>query len=204
MTQRLPKIDARSTTRPLAAPCAVALVVSGAVALAGCTAVARGQGDGAAAPSTAMMAQAGAPATLPPAGFTVACGAGQQALVSQTLASGQPVSHVECVPVQALAGATARSAARRVAAPAVIAEPPAAARPAVFQTPPYEEVVAAPSPRTAERRDGRTWKKSAVIVGSSAGIGAGIGGAVGGKKGALIGAAIGGGGAAIWDQATRR
>jgi hypothetical protein len=27
---------------------------------------------------------------------------------------------------------------------------------------------------------------------------------VGGKKGALIGAAIGGGGAAIWDQITRR
>jgi len=27
---------------------------------------------------------------------------------------------------------------------------------------------------------------------------------VGGKKGALIGAAIGGGGAAIWDQVTRR
>ena len=34
--------------------------------------------------------------------------------------------------------------------------------------------------------------------------GIGVGAAVGGKKGALIGAAIGGGGAAIWDQITRR
>ncbi len=51
---------------------------------------------------------------------------------------------------------------------------------------------------------GRDWQKSAVIIGSSAGIGAGVGAAAGGKKGALIGAAIGGGSAAIWDQVTRR
>ena len=54
------------------------------------------------------------------------------------------------------------------------------------------------------RKPTRDWKKSAVIIGSSAGIGAGVGAAAGGKKGALIGAAIGGGGAAIWDQVTRR
>jgi hypothetical protein len=52
-------------------------------------------------------------------------------------------------------------------------------------------------------RRGRSVKESAVIIGSSAGIGAAIGGAVKGGKGALIGAAIGGGGAALWDQATR-
>jgi len=51
---------------------------------------------------------------------------------------------------------------------------------------------------------GRSVKKSAIIIGSSAGIGAGLGGAISGKKGALIGAALGGGGAAIWDQMTRR
>ena len=50
----------------------------------------------------------------------------------------------------------------------------------------------------------RSVAKSAIIIGSSAGAGAGVGAAVGGKKGALIGAAIGGGGAAIWDQVTRR
>jgi len=53
-------------------------------------------------------------------------------------------------------------------------------------------------------RKKRSVKKSAIIIGSSAGVGAGVGAAVGGKKGALIGAAIGGGGAAIWDQITRR
>jgi hypothetical protein len=47
-------------------------------------------------------------------------------------------------------------------------------------------------------------KKSAVIIGSTAGVGAGLGAAIGGKKGALIGAAIGGGGATVWDQVTRR
>jgi len=47
-------------------------------------------------------------------------------------------------------------------------------------------------------------KKSAIIIGSSAGVGAGVGAAVGGKKGALIGAVIGGGGATLWDQVTRR
>ena len=50
----------------------------------------------------------------------------------------------------------------------------------------------------------RSVAKSAVIIGASAGAGAGIGAAVGGKKGAGIGALIGGGGAAIWDQITRR
>jgi hypothetical protein len=53
-------------------------------------------------------------------------------------------------------------------------------------------------------RQTRSVKKSAVIIGSSAGVGAGVGAAMGGKKGALIGAAIGGGGAAIWDQVTRK
>ena len=53
-------------------------------------------------------------------------------------------------------------------------------------------------------RKARTVKKSAIIIGSSAGAGAGVGAAIGGKKGALIGAAIGGGGAALWDQITRR
>jgi uncharacterized membrane protein len=53
-------------------------------------------------------------------------------------------------------------------------------------------------------RKTRSVAKSAIIIGSSAGIGAGVGAAAGGKKGALIGAAIGGGGATIWDQVTRR
>ena len=50
----------------------------------------------------------------------------------------------------------------------------------------------------------RSVKKSVAIIGASAGVGAGVGAAVGGKKGAGIGALIGGGGAALWDQITRR
>ena len=58
--------------------------------------------------------------------------------------------------------------------------------------------------RVVVRQPKRSVKKSAVIIGSSAGVGAGLGAAFGGKKGAGIGALLGGGGAAIWDQITRR
>ena len=50
----------------------------------------------------------------------------------------------------------------------------------------------------------RTWQKSALLIGGSAGAGAGIGALMGGKKGAGIGALIGGGSAAIYDQVKRR
>ena len=63
-------------------------------------------------------------------------------------------------------------------------------------------IVSQRSERVAQPK--RSVKKSAVIIGSSAGVGAGIGAVVGGKKGAGIGALIGGGGAALWDQITRR
>src|SRR4029079_17701159 len=58
--------------------------------------------------------------------------------------------------------------------------------------------------RVSVRQPTRSVKKSAIIIGSSAGVAAGIGAAVGGKKGAGIGAIVGGGGAALWDQITRR
>ncbi len=49
----------------------------------------------------------------------------------------------------------------------------------------------------------RSWQKSALLIGGSAGAGAGLGALIGGKKGALAGAAIGGGAAAIYDQVKR-
>ena len=57
--------------------------------------------------------------------------------------------------------------------------------------------------RDDDRRQGRSWGKTAMILGGSAGGGAGIGGLIGGKKGALIGAAIGGGAATIYESAKR-
>ena len=57
---------------------------------------------------------------------------------------------------------------------------------------------------SSETRPRRTWQKSALLIGGSAGAGAGLGALMGGKKGALAGAAIGGGAAAIYDQVKRR
>jgi hypothetical protein len=59
--------------------------------------------------------------------------------------------------------------------------------------------------REAARREesGRSWGKTAMIIGGSSGAGAGIGGLIGGKKGALIGAAIGGGAATVYESTKR-
>ena len=57
--------------------------------------------------------------------------------------------------------------------------------------------------RASEVKPRRTWQKSALLIGGSAGAAAGLGALVGGKKGALAGAALGGGAAAIYDQVKR-
>jgi hypothetical protein len=54
-----------------------------------------------------------------------------------------------------------------------------------------------------ERPAGRSWQKTAMVIGGSTAGAAGVGGLVGGKKGALIGAALGGGAASIY-EATKR
>lgn len=133
----------------------------------------------------------------------VACEPTQRTLVRQAVISGRTVARVECVTDNASLGAYAVPYGQ----PAVI---PAAQvyEPRVITTPIYREaaprVVRQPSRVVTERSPTRSVKKSAIIIGSSAGVGAGVGAAIGGKKGALIGAAIGGGSAAIWDQVTRR
>jgi hypothetical protein len=64
---------------------------------------------------------------------------------------------------------------------------------------------AAPAQRVVVQRErsGRSWTKTAMVIGGSAGAGAGVGGLVGGKKGALIGAALGGGAASIYEASKR-
>jgi hypothetical protein len=133
----------------------------------------------------------------------VNCGAGQQALIRPALVNGQAISQVDCVAI----AAPAVTPAVAYPAPAYpgAAYPAAAwpaAHPAPYRTASPDRVVYVPERRVA--RPGRSWKKSALVIGSSAGIGAGVGAAVGGRKGALIGAAVGGGGATLWDQITRR
>jgi hypothetical protein len=64
----------------------------------------------------------------------------------------------------------------------------------------------ASAPRTVTRQaeqPKRSWQKTALVIGGSAGAGAGVGAIAGGKKGALIGAAIGGGAASIFEAIKR-
>ena len=119
---------------------------------------------------------------------------------------------------QAVPGQPYGSPPYNMMTPAAVAPQGYAAYPA-YQQAPYpvqtqyvtERAVAqAPVRRVSTRRvaaDGqprRSWQKSALLIGGSAGAGAGVGALVGGKKGALAGAAIGGGAAAIFDQVKRR
>ena len=87
---------------------------------------------------------------------------------------------------------------------------PAAARPAVVARPApqrtvYRPAAAATQERVVVEREnrGRTWQKTAMVIGGSAAGGAGVGAIVGGKKGALIGAALGGGAASIYEASKR-
>ena len=141
----------------------------------------------------------------------VNCEPNQRALVRQVLVNGQAVAQVQCVAVDQQVYGAAYGApvsyGTGVVAPRDYGYDTRVVQPAVVQQPVvYREPVRTTSSRRAVtvRDSGRSVKKSAIIIGSSAGIGAGVGAAISGKKGALIGAAIGGGGAAIWDQMTRR
>ena len=151
--------------------------------------------------------QAGAP-------VMVNCEPQQRAVVRPAVVNGVAMSQVDCVAVAPTA--------------APVAQPIAYAQPVAYRAPVTQVVrpvsndlgdaqIVPVSTRTVrpvrtnqvvydERpvQKTRSVTKSAIIIGSSAGAGAGVGAAVGGKKGALIGAVIGGGGAAVWDQVTRR
>lgn len=202
--------DSRSLPGPRTIRRALALGLIGSTALIA-TACARNPAPTAGAPSVA----AAAPGALPVA---VNCGPGQQALIRPGVVNGQAISQVDCVAAPQTAPVAA--AAPPLAAPLASAYPAGTAVPVstlgdvetvqVVERPVYRQAARPAAYRTTEYvperrvRSGRTWQKSALIIGSSAGIGAGVGAAVGGKKGALIGAAVGGGSATIWDQVTRR
>jgi hypothetical protein len=148
-------------------------------------------------------------AAQPSTPVVVSCEPNQRTLVRPVVVNGSAVSQVECVsnpeaplaaPVSYYRAPVARNAELTDTRYVPASSYPAASSPRVI---PARQVVYDDRP-VREVRRGRSVKKSAVIIGSSAGIGAGVGAAIHGKKGALIGAAIGGGGAAIWDQVTRR
>jgi hypothetical protein len=85
--------------------------------------------------------------------------------------------------------------------PARVVYAPAPAR-TVYQT--VESRPAATRTVVQETRPKRSWQKSAMVIGGSAGAGAGVGALIGGKKGALIGTALGGGAASIYEATRRR
>src|SRR5262249_16456333 len=60
-------------------------------------------------------------------------------------------------------------------------------------------VTRAPRRTVVERVPGRSWQKTAMVIGGSSAAGAGLGAIFGGKKGALIGAAIGGGAGTLFE-----
>lgn len=170
-------------------------------------------------------------AAAPGSPMLVHCAPGQQPLIRQVAVNGAWVPQVECVVAGAMQQTPQQGAPAAPGHGQATAYAPAQAYHALAPVHPqaqaplyapapqpvvYEQRV--PAARPAARRvvydddvveyrsptKGRTWQKSAIIIGSSAGVGAGVGAATGGKKGALIGAAIGGGAATIWDQSTRR
>ena len=106
----------------------------------------------------------------------VTCGPGQHAIVRDGFVRGQPATRVACV---SRAGHGSYASRTR-----------------------YDHLTHYVPPYHATRR--RSWGKSALIIGGSAGTGAGIGGIAGGKKGALVGAALGGGVASLYEGRHRR
>jgi hypothetical protein len=187
---------------------AAALAVFAAVTTVACGGAARDFNGVSAQQLTAN--QGGAP-------VLVSCEPHQRTLVKQVVVNGAAVSQVECVAATNQTAAYAQPVMQpmqQIPAQYAYTAPAPVARP-VYRDVADTQIVPvrsrdARAVRTRQVivdepvRKGRSVKKSAIIIGSSAGVGAGVGAAVGGKKGALIGAAIGGGGAAIWDQMTRR
>jgi hypothetical protein len=113
--------------------------------------------------------------------LALGCRPDESALLHRVAIREEPVVTVRCVAAESSAGsAPARLVARSV-------EPGAPAR----------------APGVASRPTGRSWQKTAMVIGGSTATGAGVGGLIGGKKGALIGAAIGGGASTIYESAKR-
>jgi hypothetical protein len=157
--------------------------------------------------------------------MSIACEPNQRAVVRQVVVNGVPQAQAECVSV-GVVGTTGVAPVAYTQAPAAVpvnyapasygysqaalpatqfVQQPVYTQPVVRRSVAPQRVAYQPArERVVYAKPKRSVKKSAVIIGSSAGVGAGVGALIGGKKGAGIGALVGGGGAALWDQITRR
>ena len=139
----------------------------------------------------------------------VDCGEGRQALVHPS-ASG--ASRVECVPMavaqpQAIGMpyATQFAPAAPVVQERVVYRDRPVTRTASRSTARTSPVASSqPAPVYRESQpQGRSWKKSAIIIGGATAGGAGVGAVLGGKSGAKKGAVVGLVGGTVYDIATR-
>lgn len=155
-----------------------------------------------------------------PAGpMYVDCGDGRLALI-RPVAPGQQFPTVECAPApivpQGYTQAYGQPAGYLVAGayPAVQVQQPVqervvyvdrpVTRTVTRSSPTYRRTASyAPARSTYEVKRGRSWQKSALIIGGSAAGGAGVGAILGGKSGAKKGAVVGGIGGLVYDLATR-
>jgi hypothetical protein len=124
----------------------------------------------------------------------VQCAPGQRAVVRQVPTPQGTMADVQCVSAYGDDMVAWNGYAPAAASPR--------AMPAVYSAPAPQRVVY--RDRAERRTSGRSWKKSALVIGGSAGAGAGVGAIAGGKKGALIGAAIGGGAATLYEAIKRK
>ncbi len=156
----------------------------------------------------------GSPVAYAPANMNepvvVTRGPGQRALVRPSTMRGERVSNVECVTDPNSAVGTVGYGAYPAAygtydRPAVVdaGNPRAVPVRSEIRTVPVYRTTPAGQRVVTERRSGRSWKKTALVIGGSTAAGAGVGALIGGKKGALIGAALGGGASTIYEAAKR-
>ena len=138
----------------------------------------------------------------------VNCEPRQQAVVRQTIQNGELQVNIQCVngAVQPIGyvdeyGRPLPATVDGVATAPVLYAPQPRLVPATYA--PRSTVRQASAPRTLSARSKRSWQKTALVIGGSAGAGAGVGALIGGKKGALIGAAIGGGSASLLEALKR-
>lgn len=129
----------------------------------------------------------------------VQCEPHQEAVLQRSLVANREVAQVTCV--SRMAPPMAYAAAPSPYYPTAYAQPDIVQRPVV-----RTETVRPRAQRVVyqDAASRRSWKKTALVIGGSAGAGAGVGALAGGKKGALIGAAIGGGAASIYEATKRR
>lgn len=136
-------------------------------------------------------------------GATLQCRPYEEAVLRRAFAGGREVTDVTCITrnVASMPQGAYAQPVGYVPQPmqsGYVAPGNVVTRPAVQRAQPARQRNAA-----VRRESNRSWGKTAMVIGGSAGGGAGLGGLIAGKKGALIGAAIGGGAATIYEARKR-